>query len=46
VSSSRPRPPARQLNLLRSHAAGVDESLPVRAVRAAMALRANVPAKG
>ena len=35
-----------QLNLLRSHAAGVDTALPVRAVRAAMALRANVLAKG
>src|SRR5688572_21965059 len=35
-----------QINLLRSHAAGVDEPLPVRAVRATMALRANVLAKG
>jgi histidine ammonia-lyase len=35
-----------QVNLLRSHAAGVDAPLPVRAVRAAMALRANVLAKG
>jgi histidine ammonia-lyase len=35
-----------QINLLRSHAAGVDTPLPVRAVRAAMALRANVLAKG
>ena len=35
-----------QRNLLRSHAAGVDEPLPVRAVRATMALRANVLAKG
>jgi histidine ammonia-lyase len=35
-----------QLNLLRSHAAGVGEPLPVRTVRAAMALRANVLAKG
>jgi histidine ammonia-lyase len=35
-----------QLNLLRSHAAGVGEMLPVRAVRASMALRANVLAKG
>ena len=35
-----------QLNLLRSHAAGVGELLPVRAVRATMALRANVLAKG
>ncbi len=37
---------ALQLNLLRSHAAGVDTPLPVRTVRAAMALRANVLAKG
>ena len=37
---------ALQLNLLRSHAAGVAEPLPVRTVRAAMALRANVLAKG
>jgi histidine ammonia-lyase len=37
---------ALQVNLLRSHAAGVDEPLPVRAVRATMALRANVLAKG
>jgi histidine ammonia-lyase len=37
---------ALQLNLLRSHAAGVAEPLPVRAVRASMALRANVLAKG
>ena len=35
-----------QRNLVRSHAAGVGEPLPVRAVRAAMALRANVLAKG
>ena len=35
-----------QRNLLRSHAAGVDEPLPPRAVRAMMALRANVLAKG
>ena len=35
-----------QLNLLRSHAAGVGEPLPVRAVRATMALRANILAKG
>jgi histidine ammonia-lyase len=38
--------PALQLNLLRSHAAGVGEPLPVRAVRASIALRANVLAKG
>jgi histidine ammonia-lyase len=35
-----------QVNLLRSHAAGVGEALPRRAVRASMALRANVLAKG
>jgi histidine ammonia-lyase len=35
-----------QLNLLRSHAAGFGEPLPVRTVRATMALRANVLAKG
>jgi histidine ammonia-lyase len=35
-----------QVNLLRSHAAGVGEPLPVAAVRATMALRANVLAKG
>jgi histidine ammonia-lyase len=35
-----------QVNLLRSHASGVGEPLPVRAVRAATALRANVLAKG
>jgi histidine ammonia-lyase len=35
-----------QLNLLRSHAAGLGDALPVRAVRATMALRANVLAKG
>jgi histidine ammonia-lyase len=37
---------ALQLNLLRSHAAGIGEPLSRRAVRAAMALRANVLAKG
>ena len=37
---------ALQRNLLRSHAAGVGEPLPPRAVRAMMALRANVLAKG
>jgi histidine ammonia-lyase len=37
---------ALQRNLLRSHAAGVDTPLPPRAVRAMMALRANVLAKG
>src|SRR5437016_7710944 len=35
-----------QLNLLRSHAAGLGNPLPTRAVRATMALRANVLAKG
>jgi histidine ammonia-lyase len=35
-----------QLNLLRSHAAGVGEPLAVRTVRATMLLRANVLAKG
>ena len=37
---------ALQVNLLRSHAAGVGDPLPVPAVRATMALRANVLAKG
>lgn len=37
---------ALQVNLLRSHASGVGEPLPVRAVRAATLLRANVLAKG
>jgi len=35
-----------QINLLRSHAAGVGRPLPVRAVRAMLLLRANVLAKG
>jgi histidine ammonia-lyase len=35
-----------QVNLVRSHSAGVGDPLPVRAVRASMALRANVLAKG
>ena len=35
-----------QINLLRSHAAGVGEPLSIPVVRAAMALRANVLAKG
>src|ERR1051325_11401299 len=35
-----------QVNLLRSHAAGVGEPLPPTVVRATMALRANVLAKG
>ncbi|HLG58615.1 MAG TPA: histidine ammonia-lyase [Vicinamibacterales bacterium] len=38
--------PELQLNLLRSHAAGVGDPLPVPVVRATMALRANVLAKG
>ena len=37
---------ALQLNLLRSHAAGLGDPLPPRVVRATMALRANVLAKG
>jgi histidine ammonia-lyase len=37
---------ALQVNLVRSHAAGVDQPLPPRAVRAMMTLRANVLAKG
>jgi histidine ammonia-lyase len=37
---------ALQLNLLRSHAAGVDEALPIEEVRAVMTLRANVLARG
>src|SRR2546422_638709 len=37
---------ALQLNLLRSHAAGLGEPLPIRTVRATMLLRANVLAKG
>lgn len=35
-----------QINLVRSHAAGVGDALPVDVVRAMMALRANVLAKG
>jgi histidine ammonia-lyase len=35
-----------QVNLLRSHAAGVDDPLPARVVRAMMALRANALARG
>src|SRR5216684_384213 len=35
-----------QLNLVRSHAAGIGDPLPARTVRATMALRANVLAKG
>jgi histidine ammonia-lyase len=35
-----------QVNLLRSHAAGIGDPLPIPAVRATLALRANVLAKG
>ena len=35
-----------QVNLLRSHAAGIGDALPVPVVRSTMALRANVLAKG
>ena len=35
-----------QVNLVRSHAAGVDDPLPPRTVRAMLALRANVLARG
>jgi histidine ammonia-lyase len=37
---------ALQVNLLRSHAAGVGDCLPIATVRAMMALRANVLARG
>src|SRR6267143_7193355 len=37
---------ALQLNLIRSHASGVGEALPVEAVRAMMLLRANVLVRG
>ncbi len=46
VAIPRSQVAALQLNLLRSHAAGVGEPLSVPAVRALMALRANVLAKG
>lgn len=46
VSIPRESLAALQLNLIRSHAAGVGDPLPVRTVRAMMALRANVLAKG
>jgi histidine ammonia-lyase len=46
VKISRDALDALQTNLLRSHAAGIGDPLPVRAVRATMALRANVLAKG
>jgi histidine ammonia-lyase len=46
VKIPKPSLAALQRNLLRSHAAGVDAPLSVRAVRAMMALRANVLAKG
>ena len=46
VAIPRDKLSALQVNLLRSHASGVGEPLPVAAVRATMALRANVLAKG
>ncbi|HTL43011.1 MAG TPA: histidine ammonia-lyase [Vicinamibacterales bacterium] len=46
VSIPRSELGALQRNLLRSHAAGVGEPLSTRSVRAMMALRANVLAKG
>jgi histidine ammonia-lyase len=46
VKIPKPSLAALQRNLLRSHAAGVDAPLGVPAVRAMMALRANVLAKG
>jgi histidine ammonia-lyase len=46
VKIPKPSLAALQRNLLRSHAAGVDAPLSVPAVRAMMALRANVLAKG
>jgi histidine ammonia-lyase len=46
VRIARPALGQLQVNLLRSHATGVGEPLPSRAVRATMALRANVLAKG
>jgi histidine ammonia-lyase len=46
VSIPRHQLGALQVNLLRSHAAGVGDPLPVHAVRATMALRANVLARG
>lgn len=46
VAIPRDKLSALQVNLLRSHASGVGEPLPIPAVRASMALRANVLAKG
>ncbi len=46
VAIPRDKLSALQVNLLRSHASGVGEPLPIAAVRATMALRANVLAKG
>ena len=46
VAIPRDKLSALQVNLLRSHASGVGEPLGVPAVRATMALRANVLAKG
>ena len=46
VAIPRDKLSALQVNLLRSHASGVGEPLPIATVRATMALRANVLAKG
>ena len=46
VAIPRDKLSALQVNLLRSHASGIGEPLPIAAVRATMALRANVLAKG
>ncbi|HUF25008.1 MAG TPA: histidine ammonia-lyase [Vicinamibacterales bacterium] len=46
VAIPRDKLSALQINLLRSHASGVGEPLTVETVRATMALRANVLAKG
>ena len=46
VAIPRDKLSALQVNLLRSHASGVGEPLPIPTVRATMALRANVLAKG
>lgn len=46
VTISRERLPELQLNLVRSHACGVGDPLPIREVRAMTALRANVLAVG
>jgi len=46
VAIPRDKLSALQVNLLRSHASGVSDPLPIATVRATMALRANVLAKG